>query len=160
MLKSCVCVLAMCVFTGIHSQRAQAAQPQEVWLKAIEGTWTWRDDERGDVTVTFTSHAEGKGMVGVGKDDNGSFVSIIGWEPWDNVLTDTGFHSSGSGGRIVYNEVTDTTLKGTRKGTDADGNKQPDLQFDVVRKGNKVTVTTTNDKRVTKTSVLTKAAKN
>ena len=134
-------------------------RPHEVWLKAIEGTWTWNDDDRGRVTVTFKPHAEGECVVGVGKDGNGSFVTIIGWEAWSKSLTDTGFHSSGGGGRIVYDEVTETTLKGVRTGAGPGGEPQPESNFHVVRDGNLVTVTATDANGKMTKNVLTKVVK-
>jgi len=144
---------------GTLSQNGLADEPHDVWLKAIEGTWTRNDDVRGKVTVTFKPHAEGKCMVGMGKDDTGTFVTIIGWEAGIKSLTDTSFHSNGGGGRIVYNEVTATTLKGVRKGAGPGGEPQPESKFHVVRQGNTVTVTTTDSKGESTTNVLTKVVK-
>jgi hypothetical protein len=156
MFRPCLFVLASCAVIVTFSERVIADEPHEVWLKAIEGTWTWDDDERGKVTVTFKPRAEGKCVVGTGKDANGSFVTIIGWEAWSKSLTDTGFHSSGGCGRIVYDQITETTLKGVSKGAGPGGEPQPEAKFHVVRDGNTVTVTATDANGETTRSVLTK----
>ena len=159
MIRPCLLLLAVCTLTGTVSQNVLADEPHEVWLKAIEGTWTWDDDVRGKVTVTFKPNAKGKCMVGRGKDKTGSFVAIIGWEPWNSSLTDTGFHSSGGGSRIVYDEVTETTLKGVRRGAGPGGEPQPESKFHVVRDGNTVTVTATDANGETTKSIMTKVVK-
>lgn len=156
MFRSPTFLLACCVFFGSVSGKAIAEAPHEVWLKAIEGTWTWNDHDRGEVTVTFKPRAKGKCVVGTGKDNDGSFVSIIGWEPWSKSLTDTSFHSNGGGGRIVYDEVTETTLKGLRTGAGPNGEPQPALKFHVIRDGNTVTVTATDANGETTENVLKK----
>ena len=159
MFRPCLFLLVTCVMTGTFSQNVLADEPHEVWLKAIEGTWTWNDDVRGKVSVTFKPHAEGKCVVGMGKDDTGSFVSIIGWEAWSKSLTDTAFNSNGGGGRIVYSDVTATTLKGVSAGAGAGGEPRPESKFHVVRDGNTVTVTATDSNGETTKNVLTKVVK-
>jgi hypothetical protein len=159
MIRQCLLLLAVCTLTGTVAQNVLAEQPHEVWLKAIVGTWTRDDDDRGTVTVTFKPHAEGKCVVGMGKDDRGSFVSIIGWEAWGKSLTDTGFNSNGGGGRIVYDQITATTLKGVSRGAGPGGEPRPESKFHVVRDGNTVTVTATDSNGKTTKNVLTKVVK-
>ena len=159
MLKPHMFTLIALATTVVSSHNISADEPHEVWLKTIEGTWTWKDHVRGNVMVTFKPHATGKCVIGMGEDDLGTFATIIGWEAGTKSLTDTGFHSHGGSGRIVYNEVTATTLKGVRKGAGPGGEPQPDSKFHVVRKGNTVTVTVTDSEGEKKTNVLTKEAK-
>ena len=157
MFKSCLLVLLALAVTGTLSTEGLSDEPHEVWLKALEGTWTWQDDEtgRGKIVVTLAPQAGGKCVVGMGKDATGTFVAIIGWEAGIKSLTDTSFHSNGGSGRIVYDVVTNTELKGTRTGTGPDGEPQPDAKFHVVRKGNVATVTVTSNGE-SKTNELTK----
>lgn len=159
MFRLCLSALVACSLVGGFSQPAYADEPHEVWLKEIEGTWTWNDDVRGKVTTTLKLHAGGKCMVGTGKDDTGAFHTIIGWEAWSKSLTDTGFHSNGGGSRIVYNKVTDTELEGVRTGAGPDGRPLPEVKLHVVREGNTVTVTATEANGETTKNVLTKVSK-
>ncbi|MCR9296985.1 MAG: hypothetical protein NXI32_30140 [bacterium] len=98
-------LVATTILVACFDCNIQAAESHEDWLKFIEGTWTWDDEVRGKVTITFEFKADGKCVVGMGKDDTGTFVSIIGWEAATKSFTDTSFHSNGGGGRIVYNKV-------------------------------------------------------
>ena len=157
MCKSFLFAFFAFVLTVLVSPETLADEPHEVWLKALVGTWTWEDEERGKVTVTFTPQAEGKCVLGMGKDGRGSFVAIIGWAAESNSLTDTGFHSNGGNGRIVYDKVTPTTLQGIRTGAGPGGEPLPEAKFHVVRDGSTLTVNATDASGET-TTVTTKAA--
>lgn len=156
MLRFHSCLLIACVTLGIFSQHSFAAEPHEVWLQALVGTWTWKDSVRGDVTVTFQRHDDAACLVGTGKDETGSFVAIVGWEAATKSLTDTGFHSNGGNARIVYNDVAEATLKGVQKSSGPGGKPQLDSTFQVVRKGDTLTVTTTDSKGESSTTVISK----
>lgn len=159
MFRPCHLLLTACVFVGAVCQGGLAGEPHEAWLKALPGTWTSNLADRGKVTVTFKASAEGKCVTGTGSDKNGSFATIIGWEAWSKSLTDTGFNSSGGGVRLVYNVVTETTLKGVRKGAGPGGEPLPEAKVLVVRNGNTITITDTDaDGNKTK-GVFTKVAK-
>src|SRR6056297_2066048 len=100
MLKSCLCFITTVFVAGSLPHFTIAEEPHEVWLKYIEGTWTWNDEDRGKVTIDSELHADGKCVLSKGKDETGTFVAIIGWEAGTKTLTDTGFHSNGGSGRI------------------------------------------------------------
>jgi hypothetical protein len=147
---------AMTVLFACLVLNAQAAEPHEDWLKFIEGTWTWDDEVRGNVTITFESQADGKCVIGIGKDNTGTFASIIGWEAATKTLTDTSFHSTGGGGRIVYTKVEHNELEGTAIGAGPGGEPQPESRIKVTRMENSVKVTRTDSSGKETTDTLKK----
>lgn len=159
MFKASLLLTVAGALTVCLPQVGISEEPHEVWLKAVEGTWTWKDEVRGEVTLTFKSDAQGRCLVGRGKDDTGTFVVIVGWEPAIKALTDTGFHSNGGGSRIIYDQVTATTLKGVNRGAGPGGVPRPESKVHVVRDGNKITVTATDPEGKTTTTEMTKLIK-
>ncbi len=75
MFRFRMAAIVVFMLAGVRTARVVGDEPHVNWLKFIEGTWTWDDDERGKVTVTFKPESGGKCMLGTGKDKTGTFRS-------------------------------------------------------------------------------------